>query len=334
MTAAYLDVTFTGVIVSVNQVSHNLSNYLPAGAAEKFTPEEKDNAIFGSKFVMILEEFMLANTWLCKACLLIFLGLKQNRLVKIVGAYCVFGYVLVQILYLGILSAILNRYYNFTEPYGSLIYLNWYVGEASTSVFVSNVPHLWPLLSRLFSLSAFISARRTGGSGSNGTPGRGRSGMGGGDRYGSKSLGAGGGMKTKRYHPSSGYFRTESEERIIAGGGGGGGGGGKADWPLSSSSTSPRGTHPHTSAGGGGGGGGVGGIGGGEGVGLEMGRLDAEDRRVGYGGGKGMGYTTGEERPMGYMASAAGGGDSGGDLEKAEVKDGIVRTVEVRQYSS
>ncbi|KAI4168255.1 MAG: hypothetical protein LQ348_007536, partial [Seirophora lacunosa] len=224
-------VTFTGVTVSVNQVSHNLSNYLPPGVAEKFTPEEHDNAVYGSKFVLILEEFMLANTWLCKACLLILyhhmtIGLKQNKLVKLVAVYCVFGYILTQILYLAvwcrpfkqywqvpvdnyenrhqtllplipslstaqcasyyrhlitasvfnissdlmmiyiplplllrarlppkrkailcgvfslgflvILSAILNRYYNFTAGYGSLIYLNWYVGEAATSVFVAN----------------------------------------------------------------------------------------------------------------------------------------------------------------------------------------------------
>ncbi|KAL9007313.1 MAG: hypothetical protein Q9173_007376, partial [Seirophora scorigena] len=66
--------------------------------------------------------------------------------------------------FLVILSAILNRYYNFTAGYGSLIYLNWYVGEAATSVFVANVPHLWPLLSRAFALGAFFSSssrRRT-----------------------------------------------------------------------------------------------------------------------------------------------------------------------------
>ncbi|KAL8634847.1 MAG: hypothetical protein Q9228_007598, partial [Teloschistes exilis] len=67
----FVCVTFTGVIVSVNQVSQNLSNYLPPGVAESFTKEEHDNAVYGSKFVLILEEFMLANTWLCKACLLI-----------------------------------------------------------------------------------------------------------------------------------------------------------------------------------------------------------------------------------------------------------------------
>jgi len=52
----------------------------------------------------------------------------------------------------------LNRYYNFTAGYGSLIYLNWYAGETSTAVIVANVPHLWPLLSRLFRLGAFKSS--------------------------------------------------------------------------------------------------------------------------------------------------------------------------------
>ncbi|KAL8786501.1 MAG: hypothetical protein Q9213_002728 [Squamulea squamosa] len=343
----FVAVTFTGVIVSVNQVSHNLSNYLPPGAAEKFTPEEHDNAIYGSKFVMVLEEFMLANTWLCKACLLILyhqmtIGLKQNKLVKIVGGYCVFGYVLVQILYLGvwcrpiqqywqvpvdnsqcasyyhhlitsavfnitsdlmmiyiplpilikarlplkrkivlcgvfslgilvILSAILNRYYNFTEPYGSLIYLNWYVGEAATSVFVANVPHLWPLLSRIFALGAFNSLRRTTGNSS-----------GNGDSSGKGFYGKGSStQKSSRTRPydQHGYIRSESEERIASAGAGPGAG---RTWPLPDSK---------------------------DGAALEMGPLD--------------------NRSMGYTATAAGGN------EKAnEHRDGIVRTVQIRQYSN
>lgn len=123
-------------------------------------------------------------------------------------------------------------------------------------------------------------------------------------------------MKTKRSHPSSGYLRTESEERIIASGGGKGGG---TAWPLSSTSTS---SPQHTST-----------LGAGDAAGLEMGRLDIEDRK--------FGYTEERERPMGYMASAAGPGDNGGgrgngDVEKGDVdvREGIVRTVEVRQYSS
>ena len=54
-----------------------------------------------------------------------------------------------------ILCAILNRVTHFTAPYGSLVYLNWYAGETSTAVIVANVPHLWPLISRVFSLGAF-----------------------------------------------------------------------------------------------------------------------------------------------------------------------------------
>ncbi|KAL8863140.1 MAG: hypothetical protein Q9178_000515 [Gyalolechia marmorata] len=343
----FVAVTFTGVIVSVNQVSHNLSNYLPPGAAESFTSEERENAIYGSKFVMVLEEFMLANTWLCKACLLILyhqmtLGLKQNKLVKIVGGYCIFGYVLVQILYLGvwcrpiqqywqvpvdnsqcasyynhlitssvfnitsdlmmiyiplpilikarlpmkrkiilcgvfslgllvILSAILNRYYNFTEPYGSLIYLNWYVGEAATSVFVANVPHLWPLLSRIFALGAFDSLRRTTGnsSGNGDSGGKGFYGKGSSTAKNSRA----------RNYDQHGYIRSESEERIASAGAGLGAG---TAWPL----PDPK-----------------------DGATLEMGPLD--------------------NRPMGYTAPPVG------DDEKAhDHKDGILRTVQIRQYSN
>ncbi|KAL8652598.1 MAG: hypothetical protein Q9226_004203, partial [Calogaya cf. arnoldii] len=50
----FVVLTFTGVIVSVNQVSHNLSNYLPDGAAEQFTPQERENAVYRGRFVMIL----------------------------------------------------------------------------------------------------------------------------------------------------------------------------------------------------------------------------------------------------------------------------------------
>lgn len=57
--------------MATNQVSQNLSNYLPPGAAEKFTPDERNNAIYGSKMVLVLEECMLTTTWLIKACLLL-----------------------------------------------------------------------------------------------------------------------------------------------------------------------------------------------------------------------------------------------------------------------
>ncbi|KAL8660284.1 MAG: hypothetical protein Q9202_006695 [Teloschistes flavicans] len=362
----FVCVTFTGVIVSVNQVSQNLSNYLPPGVADSFTKDEHDNAVYGSKFVMILEEFMLANTWLCKACLLFLYYqmtklTKQNKLVIYVAAYCVFGYLLTQILYLAvwcrpisqywrvpvdnsqcasyyhhlitaavfnissdlmmlyiplpilikaqlplkrkiilcgvfslgilvILSAILNRYYNFTAGYGSLIYLNWYVGEAVTSVFVANVPHLWPLLSRLFSLGAFNSLRRTTGAGSNNHPNNlhssnklNNNNASGGGKLGAgarSSVGIGG--RGRRGGDDMLFPRTASEEGLAKG----------AGWPLEASS---RGGTINT----------------GEESELEMGSFTA-------------GCTIG--------TGARGGG---GDVEKGIGEGGgIMKTVQIRQYSN
>ncbi|KAL9595593.1 MAG: hypothetical protein Q9219_006357 [cf. Caloplaca sp. 3 TL-2023] len=321
-------VTFTGVIVSVNQVSQNLSNYLPPGAVEKFSPEEKANAVYGSKFVMILEEFMLANTWLCKACLLMlyhqmtyfisgfgagqYSNIGKCPLTTVTQCASYYNHLItsavfnitsdLMMIYIPlpilvrarlptkrkvilcgvfslailvtdltssppqILCAILNRYYNFTAGFGSLIYLNWYVGEAATSVFVANVPHLWPLLSRIFSLGAFNSLRRTGNS--SGNPADSSS------RFNKVSA-------QRRHHPSDGYMRSESEERIASAGAGAGTG----TWPLPATPAS-------------------------DGAALELGPMD--------------------DKGMGYMASAAGGEGN----EKGEARGGIMRTVQIRQYSS
>ena len=62
-----------------------------------------------------------------------------------------------------VLASILNRYYNFTEPYGSLVYLYWYAGESSTALMVANIPHCWPIVARLFRLSSFKMYGASGG---------------------------------------------------------------------------------------------------------------------------------------------------------------------------
>ncbi|CAF9919716.1 hypothetical protein IMSHALPRED_004708 [Imshaugia aleurites] len=105
-----------------------------------------------------------------------------------------------------ILCAILNRYYNFTTGYGSLIYLNWYAGETSTAVIVANVPHLWPLISRVFRLGAFKSA--SGPDSSN------RFHLGSGNQIISASR-----RRTTHHLDHDGYIRSESEERIAGNGG-------------------------------------------------------------------------------------------------------------------
>ncbi|KAL9629069.1 MAG: hypothetical protein Q9164_007033, partial [Protoblastenia rupestris] len=266
--------------------AQNHSNYLPEGVVETFTPEDIENAIYGSKYVFITEEFQLATLWLCKACLLILyssmtMGLvKQHRLVKIVGWYCVLGYVVTQILFLAlwcrpiqqywavpvensqcasyyhhlitasvfnissdlimlliplpllikarlpfkrkivlcavfslgilvILAAILNRYYNFTAGYGSLVYLNWYAGEATTAVMVANIPHCWPLLSRIFRLGSFKSTTQGPDSSSN-------------NRFHLSSKKSNNTGNGRRRFDEHGYIRSESEERIANAGAGAG----------------------------------------------------------------------------------------------------------------
>ncbi|KAF2666864.1 hypothetical protein BT63DRAFT_321328 [Microthyrium microscopicum] len=53
-----------------------------------------------------------------------------------------------------ILSAVLNKYYSFTHPFGSQ-WTFWYVRESSTALIVANIPFTWTLLRRMFKLGAF-----------------------------------------------------------------------------------------------------------------------------------------------------------------------------------
>ncbi|KAK0710832.1 hypothetical protein B0H67DRAFT_554900 [Lasiosphaeris hirsuta] len=48
-----------------------------------------------------------------------------------------------------IIAAVLNRYYNFSNP-NDMGYTYWYVGEVAISIYVGNVPLCWPLIRRVF----------------------------------------------------------------------------------------------------------------------------------------------------------------------------------------
>jgi hypothetical protein len=52
------------------------------------------------------------------------------------------------------LSAILNKYYSFTQPFGPDWTL-WYIRESSTALIVANLPLTWPLIRRIFKVKAF-----------------------------------------------------------------------------------------------------------------------------------------------------------------------------------
>ena len=102
-----------------------------------------------------------------------------------------------------ILCAILNRVTNFTAPYGSLVYLNWYAGETATAVIVANCPHLWPLISRVFKLGSFQVSTNKGS-----------------HQYPLRSRKSGVAIPSARRtrHEIDGYIPTGSEERIAANG--------------------------------------------------------------------------------------------------------------------
>ncbi|TWU73368.1 hypothetical protein ED733_001130 [Metarhizium rileyi] len=65
-----------------------------------------------------------------------------------------------------ILSAVLNKYYSFKQPYGSQ-WTFWYIRESSTAIIVANLPLTWTLVRRIFSVGSFTGStgRRPSGAG-------------------------------------------------------------------------------------------------------------------------------------------------------------------------
>jgi hypothetical protein len=53
-----------------------------------------------------------------------------------------------------ILCAILNKYYSFTQPFGS-DWTFWYIRESSTAIIVGNLPLTWPLIRSIFNVRSF-----------------------------------------------------------------------------------------------------------------------------------------------------------------------------------
>ncbi|KAI0468231.1 hypothetical protein F4859DRAFT_218468 [Xylaria cf. heliscus] len=54
-------------------------------------------------------------------------------------------------------AAVANKYYSFTEPYGSE-WTYWYIRESSTALIVANMPFLWTILRFFFRFTTFYSS--------------------------------------------------------------------------------------------------------------------------------------------------------------------------------
>ncbi|KAH8909402.1 hypothetical protein BR93DRAFT_975677 [Coniochaeta sp. PMI_546] len=103
----FAGINFTGVIVSVNEVAKNGSNYMSLETALSLDEAGVAAAVYGSKMTMVLEIFTLTCLWTIKACLLLLYYRlteafqKQQLAVKIIACYCALGYILTMALYLG-----------------------------------------------------------------------------------------------------------------------------------------------------------------------------------------------------------------------------------------
>jgi len=53
-----------------------------------------------------------------------------------------------------IVSAVLNKYYSFNQPFGS-DWTFWYIRESSTAIIAANLPLTWTLMQRVFNLKSF-----------------------------------------------------------------------------------------------------------------------------------------------------------------------------------
>ncbi|KAK6063209.1 ubid family decarboxylase [Seiridium cupressi] len=222
--------TDTVLIACMNILARTNTNLIDPDNAPQLTDADIAERIYGSKLVLVVEQMQIITVWLIKVCLLIMyarltMSLKQNLAVKVVAVYVAFGFVLMEILYMGvwcrpfteywavppnstqcsaatnhlitnavlnissdlmiicipmpvflaaklptkrkailvgvfalgiftILSAILNKYYSFSQPFGNQ-WTFWYIRESSTAIITANLPFTWTLLQRTFNLRSF-----------------------------------------------------------------------------------------------------------------------------------------------------------------------------------
>ncbi|PHH90988.1 hypothetical protein CDD83_2009 [Cordyceps sp. RAO-2017] len=100
-------INFTGVVVCINEVAKNGSNYMPPEAAAALTPAGVRMAVYGSIMTFVLEIFTLTATWTVKACLLILYArltsntmTRQHTLVKVAAVYCAITYLIVILMFI------------------------------------------------------------------------------------------------------------------------------------------------------------------------------------------------------------------------------------------
>lgn len=63
---------YTVLVAVINIVAHTSSNLLEPGAdVNTFTQADRDERIYGSKLILVVEQMQISTVWLTKTCLLI-----------------------------------------------------------------------------------------------------------------------------------------------------------------------------------------------------------------------------------------------------------------------
>ncbi|KAI9371578.1 hypothetical protein BJX61DRAFT_548169 [Aspergillus egyptiacus] len=99
------------------QISKHGTNGVPPGEVESLDPATFPDRVIGSKMVVAAEQFWLVVVWGCKCCLLLLYstmtsGLWAHRIVKIIGAFCLFSFVLIEILFFAVWCRPFSAYWS------------------------------------------------------------------------------------------------------------------------------------------------------------------------------------------------------------------------------
>lgn len=114
---------FTALIAVINIVETTSSNLIPPGYdIEHMTKADIDERTLGSKLILVVEECQMIVIWGTKVCLLTmyhrFTTLKkENIAIKIIAAYVVLSFILMQILYLGVWCRPFHNYWSVFLPF-------------------------------------------------------------------------------------------------------------------------------------------------------------------------------------------------------------------------
>ena len=113
---------YTTFIPSINIVRDNNSNLLPPGYDESsLTAADISDREYGSKMILVVEQCQCVVVWLAKGCLLIlYLRLtnmrKENIAIKILLAYTIATFVVMDILYFGVWCRPFHNYWAVPTP--------------------------------------------------------------------------------------------------------------------------------------------------------------------------------------------------------------------------